>query len=236
VGAVRCDGRAAFADHRVCRALVLAGGVVPDRAEVECGTGMLEFDAVTEPRLDTNAPLERLQTLMREAEDAMAARLIGQGASLVVADGPLRIGEERGLPMVGVIKRFVRRYLEPPQEALLGLLGPGERTPVFGLVDAEGAVRGYSWYVRLTELRRPWHDHAGLVRCEVRAILGLQGAIDMADGVTALLPVYAGRAADPRTPQNLAPVAGLEAWLRHRIGDRAIIRRSLLSWLATREG
>ena len=59
---------------------------------------------------------------------------------------------------------------------------------------------------------------------------------DAGDGVTALLPAYAGRAGDPRTPQNLVPVAGLEAWLRHRIGDRGIIRRSLLAWLATREG
>ena len=31
-------------------------------------------------------------------------------------------------------------------------------------------------------------------------------------------------------------VAGLEAWLRHRMGNRAMIRRSLLVWLAQREG
>ena len=51
-------------------------------------------------------------------------------------------------------------------------------------------------------------------------------------GVTNLLPGYAGRPSDPRTPQNLAPVAGLESWLRHRMGDHAMVRRSLLAWLA----
>jgi hypothetical protein len=54
----------------------------------------------------------------------------------------------------------------------------------------------------------------------------------IADRVTALLPGFAGRASDPRTPQNLVPVAGLETWLRHRIGDSRLIRRALLEWLA----
>jgi uncharacterized protein len=88
----------------------------------------------------------------------------------------------------------------------------------------------------LTVMRPPWHDHAGIVRCEVRAGMRLDGAEVLADRVTALLPGYAGRPTDPRAPQNLAPVAGLEAWLRHRMGNRAMIRRSLLGWLAQREG
>jgi len=33
-------------------------------------------------------------------------------------------------------------------------------------------------------------------------------------------------------PQNLTPVGGLETWLRHRMGDRALIRRGLLAWLS----
>ena len=61
-------------------------------------------------------------------------------------------------------------------------------------------------------------------------------ARELADRVTALLPRYAGRPSDPRTPQNLAPVAGLETWLRHRMGDRAMVRRALLAWLVAEEG
>ena len=60
----------------------------------------------------------------------------------------------------------------------------------------------------------------------------LDGARGLADRTTALLPAYAGRPTDPRAPQNLAPVAGLEGWLRHRMGDHRMIRRSLLAWLA----
>jgi hypothetical protein len=66
--------------------------------------------------------------------------------------------------------------------------------------------------------------------------VGLPASLQLADRVSAFLPDYAGRPADPRTPQNLAPVAGLESWLRHRMGDRAMIRRALVAWLAAEGG
>jgi uncharacterized protein len=237
VGTVVCEGSARFDEHRTCRAVVLCCGVMPERAELPAGAAVLVFDPATDPGSDPNRPLARLQELMRGEEEALAARLLLRGAPMVLVDGPLRLGSEpRDAPMVGVVKRFVRRYLEPEQEALLGRLAPGQRTPLFGLLDQEAELRGYSWYTRLTEMRPPWHDHAGIVRCEVRAGMRLDGAEALADRVTALLPGYAGRPTDPRAPQNLAPVAGLEAWLRHRMGNRAMIRRSLLVWLAQREG
>jgi hypothetical protein len=235
VGVVRCDGRAAFQDHRVCRAIVLGGGVRPEQVTVACGPTSLEFEPEVEPGVDPNRPLIRLQELMREEETNLSARLMGAGTPLVLVDGPLRLGERTGVQAVGVIKRFVRRYLDPEHESLLGRLRAGQRTPVFALQDQAGEVRGYSWYARLVDLRRPWHDHAGIVRCEIQVGLGPEAAVRLADQVTALLPRYAGRPTDPRAPQNLAPVAGLEAWLRHRMGDRAMIRRTLVAWLATRE-
>jgi hypothetical protein len=61
--------------------------------------------------------------------------------------------------------------------------------------------------------------------------VGQDDAVALADRVTAQLPRFAGRPADPRTPQNLAPVGGLETWLRHRMGDARMVRRSLLAWL-----
>jgi hypothetical protein len=238
VGSVACDDAAAFDEHRACRAVVLGCGVMPDRAEVPAGSASLEFDPATDPGSDPNRPLVKLQELMREQEEALASVLLLRGAGLVLVDGPLRLGTDPGspAPVVGVVKRFVRRYLEPGHEELLGRLGPGERTPLFGLMDQEAELRGYSWYTRLAEMRLPWHDHAGIVRCEVRAGVRLAGAVDLADRATSLLPRYAGRRSDPRTPQNLAPVGGLETWLRHRMGDRAMIRRALLAWLASREG
>jgi hypothetical protein len=236
VGSVRCDGRAAFDEHRVCRAVVLGAGLNPDPVTVRVGVGTLRFEPATAVGPDPNAPLVRLQELMREQERALAARLAQDGAPLVLVDGPLRLGEEAGSSAVGVVKRFVRRYLEPEQERLLGELGPGERTPVFALLDQGGKLRGYSWYMRLIPMRPAWHDHAGILRCEVRSGVGLAGAAELADRVTAMLPDFAGRPADARSPQNLAPVAGLETWLRHRMGDQGMVRRGLLEALCEQEG
>jgi hypothetical protein len=231
VGSVLCNGRATFGEHRVGRAVVLGGGMVPDRAEVICGRTRLDFESVSDSSMEPNGPLERLQRLMREAEDALVASVALGGAPLVLVDGPLRLGQDSGAPTVGVVKRFVRRYLEPGEEALLGRLRPGERTPAFGLIDADGVLRGFSWYSRLVALTRPWHDHAGIVRCEVRAALGLPAALAIADRVAATLPGFAGRPSDPRAPQNLAPVGGLESWLRHRMGNHAMVRRALVAHL-----
>lgn len=234
-GSVCSDGRARFGEHRVGRAVVLSGGMLPPAVEVGAERGPLRFEAATTPGTDVDAPVARLQELMRDAEAALAAAVGSAGAGLVLSDGPLRLGDPVPWPVVGVIKRLVRRYLDDPQEDLLGRLRPGTRTPVFALLDQQDAVRGYSWYTRLVALRPPWHDHAGVVRCEVRASLGLDRAVALADSVSGLLPGFAGRPSDPRAPQNLAPVGALEAWLRHRMGHGGMIRRTLVEWLTTHE-
>jgi hypothetical protein len=229
VGAVRCDGRAAFDEHRIGRALILGAGLPAARREVAAGGTVLRFEGISEPRADPDAPLLRLQDVMRDEENALAAHVVGGGAPLVIADGPLRLGEPIEGPIVGAVKRSVRRYLEATEDRLLGRLAAGERTPVFALLDRQSATRGYSWYTRVAALLGPYHDHAGVLRCEVRATIGLDAAVAMANRVSALLPAFAGRPSDPRTPQNLMPVAGLETWLRHRLGDARMIRRALLT-------
>jgi hypothetical protein len=43
-----------------------------------------------------------------------------------------------------------------------------------------------------------------------------------------MLPRFASDAArDPRAPQNLYPIGGLEAQLKHRLGDPAVVRRAI---------
>jgi hypothetical protein len=234
VGTVVCDGRATFGEEQVCRSVVLAGGMVPARVELEVGSERLAYEPATDQRQDPNAPLDRLQRLMREAEANLAVRTVIPGGVALV-DGPLNFYEEPGDSVVGVIKRFVRRYLGPEEESLLARLGPGERTPVFALLDRAGAPRWYSWYSRVSPTRPPWHDHAGIVRCEVGAGVGPDRAVELAGLICGILPAYAGRASDPRTPQNLTPVAALEARLRHRMGDFGLIRRALLEMLSDRE-
>jgi hypothetical protein len=233
VGSVVCDGKSTFAEHLVCRSVVLAGGLPAQRVEVSAGGHCMTFEPSTDQRHDPNAPLDRLQRLMREAEAALAARTVLPAGAVALIDGPLHFYEEPGDSVVGVIKRFVRQYLGPDEEGLLTHLGPGQRTPVFALLDLAGSPRWFSWYSRIASMRVPWHDHAGIVRCEVGAAVGRARAVELAELVTGVLPRFAGRAWDPRTPQNLAPVAALETWLRHRMGDRRLVRRSLTEWLTT---
>jgi len=230
VGAVRCDGAATFGDHEVRRAVVLGGGVRPEPMEVAVGEEHLTFEPESVTGDDPDGPLAGLQARMRKVEGLLAAKAAAEGDVLVLADGPLAFFDSTVAPVVGVIKRTMARYLSPDYESLIAQLAPGRRTPLFGLGDHD-RVRRYSWYTRLVPLRVPWHDRAGIVRCEVRAGLGLQESVEVAHRVSALLPAYAGRPSDPRTPQNLAPVAGLEGWLRHRMGHALIVRRALLEHL-----
>lgn len=232
VGAVRCDGRASFDQHRVGRAVVLGGGLQPERVEVAVGGMALAYEPVSEPGGEPDRPLWRLQQLMRQAEASLAAMVAGDEGRIVLVDGPLTLRDPTACPVVGVVKRHARTYLGLEHEALIARLGPGERTPLFGLGIPDQPVERYAWYTRLVPWQLPWHDHAGVVRCEVPAGLGVERAVEVAGRVTGLLPSFAGRASDPRTPQNLVPVAGLESWLRHRMGHAGIVRRALLTWLA----
>jgi hypothetical protein len=232
VGSVVCDGKATFGEHHVFRTIVLGGGLVPSRVVVKERQHQLTFDPATEQGPDHNATLAGLQRLMREAEAHLATRTALPGGAVAVIDGPLHYYDQPGDSVVGVIKRFVRQYLGPEHESLLSRLAPGERTPVFALLDLAENPRWFSWYSRIAPVRIPWHDHAGLVRCEVGAAVGPARAVELAELVTGLLPRFAGRPWDPRTPQNLAPVGALEGWLRHRMGDPRFIRRALTEWLA----
>ncbi|MFL5735831.1 MAG: DNA double-strand break repair nuclease NurA [Actinomycetota bacterium] len=231
VGAVRCDGDATFADAAIARFVILGGGVRGEAVDVRAPNGTLRFEPVTEAGDDPDVPLMGLQQLMRKAEAGVAARVAAAEGELVLVDGPLMFSDPTQSPVVGVVKRFVRAYLDGEHDALLAKLGAGERTPLFGLGRAEGPLDRYAWYARLVPSRPHWHDHAGVVRCELRSDLGLERAVEIADRVTSVLPRFAGRPSDPRYPQNLSVVGRLEEWLRHRLGHAAIVRRSLIRHL-----
>jgi len=236
VGAVRSEGRARFGPHAVDRAIVVGGGMAAEPVEVEVGGTAVRYRPVSEPGGDPDHPLHRLQREMQAAEVELAAEVAAAGGELVLADG--RWGSQRptASPVVGVVKRWSRGYLLPEHEALVARLAPGERTPLFGLAEPDEPLARFAWYARIAPVRPEWHDHAGVVRCEVRAGVGLEAARELADRVTALLPRFAGRPGDPRFPQNLAPVAALEAWLQHRLGHRGLLRRALVALLASEGG
>jgi hypothetical protein len=141
---------------------------------------------------------------------------------LVVFDGPLR---GRNDPLgVGYVKTQQVQYLPEPLQPILARLGDGQRTPLF-LIGGR-SFRRYSWYLRLPGPRS--HPLSGVVRCEVAAVGTIAAAVDRAGVISETLPRYASEAhKDPRAPQNLYPIAGLEHHLRHRLGDQQLLDRAL---------
>jgi hypothetical protein len=163
-----------------------------------------------------------------EVATALAARasLVEHGTDpdldLLVIDGPLK-GRGHVPRALGYIKTHRTTYLPPSLTAVVGALKPGERTPVFLL--GTGWDR-HSWYLRLPAVSRaPW---AGVVRIECSADLATPQVIALADVSQLVLPPHASKEfRDPRAPQNLTPIGGLEHDLRHRLGDSRLLFRSL---------
>jgi hypothetical protein len=164
-----------------------------------------------------------LQGAMADAEQECALRARTEPHDLLVLDGPL--GKRGQLARVlGMVKTHRSRYLPPELHALVAELGPGERTPVFRLTSDWPR---YSWYLRLP--CRPGAPWSGVVRVECPD-LDLGDAVELAELSQAVLPRYASvEHKDPRAPQNLYPIGGLERLLRRRLGDRLLLERALRS-------
>jgi hypothetical protein len=141
---------------------------------------------------------------------------------LLVLDGRLR--ERCRLPRaLGYIKTHHQQYLPPELGRVVGGLRPGQRSPVF-LLGARWQT--YTWYLKLPgPAGSPW---AGVVRVEASADRPRSEVIGLADRSAVTLPRFASTAyKDPRAPQNLTPIAGLERRLRGMLGDQRLLVRSL---------
>lgn len=161
----------------------------------------------------------RVGHLRQELEHALAEELAGPDR-LVVLDGRRSLVRDAGGPILGAIKSHQRVYLGPRESAVVTALAAGQRTPLFTIGEDR-----WSWYQRLPGAgAEGW---AGILRGELPRGLELAEARRLADRAAAELPRYAGRPhRDPRAPQNLAPVRGLEDRLRHRLGDRRLALRA----------
>ncbi len=161
-----------------------------------------------------------------EIDVAIAARdQLGtsqQEEDLLVVDGPLR-GRQHLPRTIGYIKTHHSRYLPEELNRLVGQLEPGCRTPVFRMGTN---WERYSWYLRLPYREgAPW---AGIARVECSADLTAADAVELAYLSQSVLVRYASsEIKDPRAPQNLYPIAGLERELRRRLGNPQILHRSL---------
>lgn len=189
------------------------------------GVGLQEPLAVGElvyEPFPAEGTLEALQEGLRQARAALEAE-VAQGLSggLLLVDGPVRFKREG---VLGYIKTHWVRYLPPEREPLLWALKPGERTPAFR-VHRRGMELA-SWYLRLPlppEGVRP--PQAGLLRVETPLAEGFRALADLS---LSLFPSLASHPVkDPRAPQNLTPVGGLERELARRMGSREVVSRIL---------
>lgn len=166
-----------------------------------------------------------LQRKLAELEMICAANARAAGDSsddLLVIDGPLR--GRTALPRtIATIKSHHMAYLPPELNRMVGRLQPGQRTPVFLLGTTWDR---FCWYLRLPgDSGSPW---AGVLRVECGPDLPADEAIRLAALSQSVLPRYASKSfKEPRAPQNLYPIAGLERELRHRLGDPRLLRRGL---------
>jgi hypothetical protein len=177
------------------------------------------------PQMTTgNSPEElslALQNRLTNLEIEIAKQAHGE-AEIIVIDGPLR-GRQDIDGAVGYVKTHRVSYLPDHLQPVVANLQAGHRTPVFMFTTSWSR---YSWYLRLPGAAQ--HTWWGIVRMEAAEDLTAKQAIERADITSALLPRYASAPhKDPRAPQNLHPIAGLERELRRRLGDSRYVQRAL---------
>lgn len=213
-GTVRCNGHAVVEDCQIRRELLGPAGMPP------LGLGDLSYVPVAVAGSDDDALVAAVQSRMGGLEIAVAGR--ADPAQLTVVDGPLS-GRQNVPGAVGYVKTHHTAYLPPVVEGVIAALSAGERTPVF---VTQTSWSRYSWYLRLPHgTGHPW---AGVVRLEAAADLGIEQVTALADRTAATLPRFASQPhRDPRAPQNLLPIAGLERALKRRLGDAGLMERRL---------
>ncbi len=219
-GLVACDGAARITGVTVERGLFTsaaeAAGITAGRvnypARLAAGPAFEQLSLALQQRL-TSA----------EVQLAVAYRAQNQAADdLLVIDGPLR-GRTHLERTVGYIKTHHASYLPAEQAAVVSSLRAGQRTPAFTMGTS---WRRTSWYLQLPRTSGvPW---SGVVRIECSADLPVAETTRLADLTARLLPRFASAPhKDPRAPQNLVPIGGLERELRHRLGDQQVLYRAL---------
>ncbi|MBM2617852.1 hypothetical protein JIG36_20040 [Actinoplanes sp. LDG1-06] len=225
-GVVRCDlarGAAELVGARVGRGLFTAS---PSAEDVQAGSVRYEVHRIhgageaSKLPAAVQGPLTALEIDISSAAREMGASFAGD--DLLVVDGPLR--NRRQLPRtIGYVKTQQKQYLPAALTAVVTSLRPSQRTPVFHLGTVWG---GWSWYLRLPGASgAPW---SGIVRVECSPDLSPEMAIELAEISVATLPRFASSAyKDPRAPQNLVPIAGLERRLRGMLGDSRVLHRAL---------
>ena len=210
-GVVRCAEAAEVEETKVRRAVLTSAAI----EAIQLGrSGIYQTAAIAS---DTPDNVRReLQRLLRDLEVSVIKE--ATTAELVVVDGHLR-GREDVAGALGYVKSHQSSYLQGGVRGVVGRLAPGERTPVFLI---QSSWSRYSFYLRLllpdgAHRAVSGHPWSGIVRCELASSLTAAEAIRRANLASVTLPRYSSAPyKDPRAPQNLYPIGGLEKRLRHR--------------------
>lgn len=223
-GVVRCaDGAATVAAATVERSIFTAAA---DQSDVDAGSTVrykaVRIEGAQDADLVAAAQTALLQ-LEQRTTGAVLETLTG-GDELVVVDGPLR-GPGAPPRVLGYAKTQQKQYLPDHLLPVVGALAPGQRTPVFRI---GGRWTRFTWYLRQPGgMPIPW---SGVVRLECSAELAPEQAIELAHLSCVTLPRYASSAVkDPRAPQQLVPIGGLEQRLRRMLGDTKLLQRALIT-------
>jgi hypothetical protein len=221
-GVVRCDRRRGAAE--ILRTAVRRGLFSPSPEAPELAGGAVRYTPYQTGSDDPGKLNGAVQAQLRALEVGVSE---GDRTDddLLVVDGPLHHGR-RSLPRaLGYAKTQTVEYLPDPLVAVVTGLGPGQRTPLFR-IDSPWPL--FAWYLRLPG-GPGGGPRAGIVRVECSAELPVDEAVALADRSAATLPRFASTAyKDPRAPQNLVPIAGLERRLRAMLGDPRLLYRALV--------
>lgn len=225
-GVVRCDLRNGVAelvqDAQVRRGLFTASPSLTD--ELVAGSVRYAIHPVTAPgeASKLGASVQGPLTVLEIAVSEQARRDAADDDDLLVLDGPLR-GRHQLPRTIGYVKTQEKKYLPGHLAPVVTSLRAGQRTPVFKLVKQWPC---WTWYLRLPGTSgAPW---AGIVRIECSPDYTAEQAIELAYRSAATLPrLAASPYKDPRAPQNLIPIAGLERRLRRMLGDARVLHRAL---------
>jgi hypothetical protein len=220
-GVVRCDLRRGAAEVAIAR---VERAVITPYPGSTVDTGAGRYPVLKARSGDFPILSAALQQRLQALESAVLAESRDESTAdeLLVADGPLR-GRAGASRVLGYIKSHEKTYLPPALSAVVTALRAGQRSPVFLLGTR---WRQFTWYLRLPgPSGAPWGN---LVRIECSAELPVQAAVALADLSMVTLPRFAATAyKDPRAPQNLVPIAGLERRLRGMLGDGRLLHRAL---------
>ncbi|GAA1811249.1 hypothetical protein HC028_05155 [Planosporangium flavigriseum] len=219
-GVVRCDLERGVAD--VAGALVKRGLFTSSPTASDVMVGSVRYTPHQLGRDDQATLIGGVQAQLAALEAAVSGETRTAG-DLLVVDGPLK--NRQHLPRaIGYVKTHRVEYLPAAPTAVVTALKAQERSPVFRIGTN---WQRYAWYLRLpTTSSAPW---AGIVRIECAAELSTVDAVALADLSVVTLPRFASTAyKDPRAPQNLVPIAGLERRLRSMLGDARLLYRTLV--------